>query len=484
MKTLMSHKSFPDWANPLNRTGFLFWLLCYLFAHLALRLLLSDTLQLDDSEQLIHSQALEMAYGNFQPPLYTWVVWGLWQLIDPSMWALYLLRYLLIGLSFYLWYRVSERLFSDPYWRLAAASSWLLLSEMAWKLHQASTHSTLLTLALIGSLYAVIRLIDKQSWQHYLLLGLSIGVGLMAKYSYAGFLLPLLLAGLITPQTRQLILDKRLLITLSVALCIAGPNLWFFLNNPVGMETRLQAEVSHSTGGLLSGDLSLLLQFGKAALGFLLPLLLVYALVVRRTPKPDSSLSADGTVQTLTTLLNRFHLFVGLILLAIAAFTSTEHMKVRWLHPFLLITPFWLLLLAQQLNWHLHWRRLAAITLSLIVLVFAARLIQLVVTPHYGKPSRVTWPVTAALQNLPQGLLQQPGLQIPDTFLAAHQRLRDPSPINVSDKVSQGTLLMWGGTQQQIPAWAAPHVGEQTKPQWASAQRGNITYWIGYLQTP
>ena len=58
-------------------------LLAYACAVAFLQMGASPTAELDQAEQLILSQRLQWGYTN-QPPLYTWLLWGIAQWTGPS----------------------------------------------------------------------------------------------------------------------------------------------------------------------------------------------------------------------------------------------------------------------------------------------------------------------------------------------------------------------------------------------------------------
>src|SRR5438093_9034461 len=68
----------------------------YLLAHLGVRLLESSSLRWDESEQVLFSQQLALGY-NDQPPVYTWLLWGLFQLTGVSLLGVYLLKLLIVA---------------------------------------------------------------------------------------------------------------------------------------------------------------------------------------------------------------------------------------------------------------------------------------------------------------------------------------------------------------------------------------------------
>ena len=98
-----------------------YWLL-----HYGMRLGFSDTFQIDGAEQVYLSQWLRWDYGNLQPPALTWFFWALWQVLDPSLWSFVLVRYLMLGLAFWIWYRIACCLFSGLNWRRRSVGCWLV----------------------------------------------------------------------------------------------------------------------------------------------------------------------------------------------------------------------------------------------------------------------------------------------------------------------------------------------------------------------
>jgi len=400
---------------------------------------------------------------------------------------------------------VSCLLFNDPRWVVASATSWLLLGEFAWKLHQGSTHTTLLTLALVMSLHAIVLILRTPALRHYLYLGLAVGLGMLAKYSYAGFLLPMLLAGLMAADTRQRLLRWPMLIALGVAALVMLPALGSLFTPDSAVSGRLQEQTSYQLGGLFAGDTSLLIDFTKGALAFLAPMWLVYALIFRVPFGPGTGLLQDtvaveaasvgvaspprsqdlrpqeGPPTGTGLLLDRFHLIVLVSIIVVTLFVGIDHLKSRWLHPFLTLVPFWWLLHASAHPVRRNaWAVLKWVTVALTVLVVVARLWQLLATPYVGKkPSRVTWPVVEALQQLPPEVLQSPRLKMTDPYLAAHIRLLTHRPVEVSafQKGNAGTVWLWGGLTRTRPADIS--VGRE-QVHWVHAQRGRASYWVAY----
>ena len=65
--------------NPFP-TGKIFCLLAaYFLAHVVVRVTISDSLELDEAEQLVLGQALSWGYGT-KPPLYSWLQIGFFRI--------------------------------------------------------------------------------------------------------------------------------------------------------------------------------------------------------------------------------------------------------------------------------------------------------------------------------------------------------------------------------------------------------------------
>jgi len=63
----------------------------YFLLQLFVRLLVSHGLELDEAEQLLLTQHLGLGYGS-QPPLYTWMLSGLFALFGVNIFSLALLK--------------------------------------------------------------------------------------------------------------------------------------------------------------------------------------------------------------------------------------------------------------------------------------------------------------------------------------------------------------------------------------------------------
>jgi len=415
---MSTQPNFPESLGRYIRSGrFGLWLFIYLLIHFGLRVFFTDALQLDDVEQLSHSQSFQLDYGNFQPPLYTWALWLLWKLVDPSFAALYLVRYLIIGLSFWLWYRVSLLLFKDISWQFVAATSWLLLFELGWKLHQASTHTTLLTLALIGSLHAIVLIVQRGEFRYYAYLAFMMAIGIMSKYSFAGFVVLTLISALLVPQMRERLLSLKMLFAIVVALALSSPVIYSLLSATQGVDQRLVAEWGGDTSVSDLSHLGVAKDVLRANIAFLVPLMVfLLGFVIKK---------ARFTQDAFAQFFAWFFVFYVVLSVVYVVLGLGSEMKQRWLHPFLIFTPFFLILLFQQTEqpkrgWRLYQSGLIIFT----VLVLMIRVIQSFGSPYLSeKAHRSSWPVLGALRVLPEEVKYSKHLCFTDHFAKDHFRL-------------------------------------------------------------
>jgi len=417
--------------------SWLFILFAYFTLHYVLRVGLSDTLQIDAAEQVVQSQELLFDYGNFQPPLFTWLLHTLWLFVEPSMESFVAFRYVLLFATFWLWYLVSRLLFSSPILQLISSSSWLLMYEFAWKLHQGSTHTTLMLLALLLTLHAVLLLQNKKSKGLYIYLGFAVALGISSKYSFSGFILLALVAGLLIADFRKIILHPYLAITIFVATLLSVPALIPLFLDKETLESGLQNQMDYSDLGVLKGNL---LSFGRvitAAIEFMLPLILFMVFVSKNKWK---ALKNEAVGMWLLYVVAGYFL----CFLWVSFFIDLSQLKSRWLHPFLFLMPF---LLIKLIDLEGKKYRVISYFFSVaifLVAVFLGRYVQLT-TVDSEKPNRLVIPITNAIKNLKMpDELGEGYVYTEDVFLAAHLRVIKKVKVMVKSTGEKGGYFFSG----------------------------------------
>ncbi len=324
--------------DPWSFGRFAAFLALYCVVHFVLRVSLSETIGVDDAIEGVFTQSLAPGYDPRQPPLYTWLLWLVQRVTGPSLISFLILKYGLLSATFLLYYRIAQRLFGDTRYASLTAWSLLLLYQIGWNLHEGVTQTQVLMLACTATLYTFLQASDRGTAWAYMLLGLAVGAGLLAKLSFGAFLACLAVGSLLTPRFRQTLLSPRLLISLATAAAVVSPYAAWLFTGTTELDTVFRSAVGNSNAtGYLPRVGKGLLSAIVTSLGFLSPLLPILLLLfprglLRNAAPPD----LDNDIQRLI----GFMLLTGLTLLILGVvLAGVGEYKERWLHPFLLVAP-------------------------------------------------------------------------------------------------------------------------------------------------
>lgn len=344
----------------------------YLGIHLVLRLLISQSLGYDEAEQVLWSQTLAWGYGP-QPPLYTWLLWGLTQVLGMSLFTLALMKSALLGAIYGFLYLSARQFLND--WRLACLSAFslLLMPLIAWGSLKGSTHSDLLCAVCLATFWMALRLIDQGRTSSYLWLGVLAGLGMLSKYNYGLFAAALVSAGLTLPGCRARLLDKRILLSLGIAGLLAAPHALWALERQ-GMIQNYLAMKMHDphTATWFAGAGQAL-----ASLAYRLWSVVILPLAAWLLFFPEGRRDANAASGEPRQLLMRFFA-AALVLLVLPIAGGATHFLPRWLQPFLVLAPlafFARLDPARLSRWHLQ--RFASLLVLAAVGVMGGRVGQI-----------------------------------------------------------------------------------------------------------
>ena len=395
------------------------WILFYLIFHILIRLLFSTTMQVDDTEQIRHGQNLLLGYPIPQPPLYSWLSWGMFKIFSTGLYALTLLKYTLIALTFWFTWLVSGQLFQHLQTRYIATFAYLLMPSFAWHMHQGLTHTILLSSGIILTLHAMLSLKENNSIRNYLYFGLALGIGLMAKYSFLLFMIPLLVSAASITSFRKIIVNQKILLTIGVFVLIIGPHTYWLTQHYQEIFISIDQKLKVTSDNLLLDRIKSVGQFAVAAIIFVMPFALIFIINSwKRLFNTDKQVITDD----LTLLLNRFYLIIIVSALTLSIFVSMPHFKVRWLHPLMMIFPLWMLarIERKELFSKSIMRWFAGITIIFTILIFSIRFAQVTIGPELGIYGRLNSPVIETLNKLPDHLIKNSTIKTQDDFLGAH----------------------------------------------------------------
>ncbi|MBX3509647.1 MAG: glycosyltransferase family 39 protein [Hyphomonadaceae bacterium] len=225
-----------DAARPAARRGFsaidataglLIVLSVYLVLHMALRIWASPLIGKNDVQEAVSAQAWLLGYHPRNPPLHTWLVMGAYAVFGPTTLAHVVLKHVLLGAAYVFAYLCGREVLSTPKAAFVAAVSLTLLGPFAWTVHTALTHTLLLAVAVLAALWTAMRLSARRRLIDYIVFGLAMGFGFLAKYSFSLFFVALVAAMMSVRDLRRTLMDWRILASLAAALIVFAPHgLW------------------------------------------------------------------------------------------------------------------------------------------------------------------------------------------------------------------------------------------------------------------
>ncbi|MDR1968893.1 MAG: glycosyltransferase family 39 protein [Burkholderiaceae bacterium] len=348
----------------------LFWLLALAVAHVVVRVAISPALKWDEAQQMLWSQQLALGYGA-QPPLYTWLQWGVNQLFGPGVLALALLKYALIALAcVLLWLAARELMGRRAAW-WAAASLWLL-PPFGWYSVRDLTHTVLVTAMTCGAWWLLLRIARRGGsgcQREFAALGLVCGCGMLAKYNFALMLAALIAALLSVRETRRALFGRGWWWTLLIAGLIVAPYGWWMLSNwrtaTADVIGRLASTLQHRWGTGLS-------QLVMATLGTLalwaLSALAVFGSRWWRRPASMPEVAAPW----LRPVFGRYLGLIAIALLAMVFVANATAFRSRWLLPLLAPVPLMAFALRPELDADPRGRRMTGLVLALTLAILAA----------------------------------------------------------------------------------------------------------------
>ncbi len=333
-------------------------LVLFLGIHCGLRLAVSSSLNSDEAELVLFNQSLEWGYG-FQPPLYSWLVWGVAQTFGISLLTLTLIRTaILFGTTVFL-FLSARAVFRDSSVAVLAAFSLLFVPMMVWHALTYLTHSTLMCLFLAATFYVLVRIVQLGRWYDYLALGVVAGLGVLSKYNFAIFLAAIGFSGLTVGQVRRRMLTPWMLVSIVLAIGIVLPHVHWTRTHWEDLQAVLQLKLSAKVPGrqffgmprgVVDTAVNMVLLGGFMAL--------VVAGLFRNNLRQSKAEGYD--FPTYKNWLERFYVCILLIHVGLAFFKNAGLMHERWLEPYYILLPIYLFsFLKMRAVPSMTWRRYA-----------------------------------------------------------------------------------------------------------------------------
>jgi len=319
----------------------------YFLLHVLVRHHVSGALDYDESEQAFLSQYLQMGY-NSQPPLYTWLQRGVFDLFGYAVLSLALLKNLFIWLTYLLVFFAVRHATGQPILGMIASLGMLAIPQVAWESHRDLSHTVATMFVTSLLFYCVVRMgkqSQRSSWW-YVLLGVSVGLGGLFKYNFAFVVVAILAAAISLPSFRFALLDRRILWSVSIAAMMVLPHAIWMSENFAIASTKTFATLSEGRSASWLHNLGTgLLSMGGALLGCCVGPALLFGWAFGRGDEKRSSMSnSDCFAHETRQLLERFFLTVGALLLLMVLTGRAVEFEARWFQPFIFLLPAWLTL--------------------------------------------------------------------------------------------------------------------------------------------
>ena len=383
------------------RSG-IFLILLYVLVHGFIRLIFNDSIQVDDREQLWYAQTLRLGYPMPQPPLYSWLGYLFFKIFGVGLTALTILKYSIILLTFLYVDKIAKQIYASEWIKANLIYFFLLMPSFAWHMHQGFTHTILLGLGIVMSIFYFLKIEEKQSIKNYSLLGLSLSIGLLGKYSFVLFILLFLISILSIKDYRVLFASRKALFIPLIIFILISPHLFWLIDH--WSQIYSQATTRLQIGEITNSSFETIFKLFKSSIGFITPLFLI-AFFIKRTTK---TMLEDRTKKKNSELLfNRFLIFLTIFIVVFAIFFEIKQVKVRWLHPALMVFPFWFAFYLERRNAFAKnsQRIFSYLVLFLTLLIFTLRVAQNTIGPSLGYYGRLNSPISSSLNSIPKNIV-------------------------------------------------------------------------------
>ncbi len=422
----------------VRRPELILWLVAaYYVTAVAVRILRSEGVQTDESEQLFLSQFLLLGYGR-QPPFYNWLQYGFVHLLGPSIAALSILKNGLLFLCCLFYFLAARLIIRDRVLPFAAMLLLLGLPSISVLAQRDLTHAVATMWAVSFFLYAFLLAVTRPSLFAYILTGIAVGLGTISKYNFVVVPAAAILAILAEADLRRRLFDWRILPAIAVAAVICLPHaLWVLNNLQAATVGTINSMRDDATGDPLIDRLNGIVMLIASTLDSVVPILAIAFIGFRR------DLAKTWAMGSLwTRVIGRAFLLclalVGVIGIVLGATTISQ----KWLSPFVMLLPLYLCLKLDlspvdkpHATARLVWPILA-LTFGFIVYLVVGN----VVSPLLGRTAKENLPTAEAVRRV----LREPDHPQPafiiagDTAMAAGARLAAPDAQVVLPSFTEG----------------------------------------------
>lgn len=404
---------------------FLFIVAALFAAHIFIRLFTSPLADLDESEQLVFTQTYEWGYGP-QPPLYTWLQTSLFRLFGPSLFALALLKNVLLFGIYAFTYAATKRLTRQHVTAVVASISLMFIPQIAWESQRDLTHSVLATTLAAATLFVFLQLTESNARRPllYPLLGICFALGILSNYNYALFVTGLLVASICVKEFRALVLTPWILLSLIIAAAITWPHwIWVRDHAPLVMATTHKLRIQPSAS-FINVAFNSVRSLAGAWLSHIISLVLVFLVLCWKQLVPfPRAVCRRPAFLFLFALLAAALAGVAVTMLA----KHATSFKGRWLQPLYVCVPMLFALLIEPRLTRVAVRRLLMLASSLALFIVIALPLRIRFADEMKRDEPLNAPLRQLTSALREPIAQSDFIIADDFFLGGNFRLIYPS---------------------------------------------------------
>jgi len=401
---------------------FILAIACYFILQIVVRLMLTDSLAMDESEQALLYAHPALGYGT-QPPLYSWILWVLFSTLGFNIFVLALLKNaMLFGTYASLFFVARPKL--GALGAAAVSASMLMLPDIAWESQRDLTHTVLLTALCAGTLWGYFALLRRPDRLRYALFGLLIGAGMLSKYNYAIFIGGLAGTSLVLREHRVVVWNRKLLLSAAIALVCVAPHTWWLVHHvgdaSIGTLDKMRVGSHHGyVRAVLRGYGSMLGEICH----FFTPLWIVYGLVAFRQFRRASVDAGSEDARFFKVL----YLFFFVLMSAIILGGRISTIKARWIEQLLFLLPLTLFVMVPALRQDVVYRRILRVAAGFGVAILLAIPLRVQIGPYFHSYTRSHFPYERLSDELAQRFPQANTLLVGEKLATGNLYFHRPS---------------------------------------------------------
>jgi len=294
-------------------------------------------LELEDAEQAFYSQWWRLTYDD-QPPIYTWLQILVNKLFGVTKFSFSFLRALLFSGTIVSLYFFGKQYLKNKEQAVLAVILLALVPVFIDFTFRRLSHTSLLCLSVVLTFVFIQCLIHRKSTFNYFLLGLVISLGILTKYNYFLMLGALLLAIPFNSSLKKIILNKRILVTITLVMILIFPHFYDLLSSSYFVD-ELHKSVAVKTNTNIKNTIPVIssfLAFFKSIFNLILPLFIFFGILFWRKKVLVNTAESSWLK----------HVFIAQVVVLLVVFVSMSIVKAhtRWLLP--LFIPYVVLLLS------------------------------------------------------------------------------------------------------------------------------------------